>query len=53
MDVAGAGIKVRAICSNMRWQRGHDRPLQLGIILFAGDFFIFINRAIFLHSSRH
>jgi len=38
------GIKVRAICSNMRWQRGHDRPLQLGTILFAGDFFIFIQQ---------
>lgn len=47
MDVAGAGIKVRAICSNMRWQRGHDRPLQLGIILFAGDFFIFIQQCNF------
>ena len=48
MDVAGASIKVRAVCSNMRWQRGHNRPLQLGIILFAEGFFIFIQ-----HSSRH
>jgi len=27
----------------MRWQRGLDRPLQLGKILFAGDFFYFFS----------
>ncbi|KOP72487.1 hypothetical protein AMS59_16330 [Lysinibacillus sp. FJAT-14745] len=27
----------------MRWQRGHDRPLHLGKILFAEDFFVVFN----------
>lgn len=39
-----AGIKVGALCSNMRWQRGHNRPLQLGTVLFAGAFFILESR---------
>ena len=28
------------VCSNLRWQRGQNRPLQLGISYLQGAFFI-------------